>query len=115
MCERMISVGKKVFNLRYMVTKEEYEGEPDDPPPGVIRVTMEPGKTFHLSGSRADEFLKGLGQYLGSTSTPGGIIASTGMQTTGDDPPGSTAPGGEGEPQPPDDRGQDPPADQHRA
>jgi hypothetical protein len=111
---RYVCVGKKVINLRYMVTKEEYEGEPDDPPPGVVRVTMEPGKVFNFSGARAEEFLRGLGVFLGASSPPCGILPPSSMQTT-DDPKESISAPREGEAQARDDLGQDPPPNQHRA
>jgi hypothetical protein len=110
---RLICVGKKVLNLRHMIIKEEWEGEPDDPPPGVVRVTMEPGRVLHFSGDRAQEFLRGLGTFIKASSPPENRpVPPRETRSTTDDPPPSDRPG---EAEPPDEVGGDAAPDQDRA
>jgi hypothetical protein len=61
---KLIRVGNKVLNLRYLILAEEGMGGPDDPPPGSVRVTVETGRVLTFEGPQADEFRKGLDEHM---------------------------------------------------
>jgi hypothetical protein len=70
---KFIRVGKKQINPRYLILSEEYEGFPDDPPPGTVRATIESGRILHFTGDRADQFLRGLEEAILGDRPPPGI------------------------------------------
>lgn len=55
---KLIRVGRRRINLEYLIMDEEYgtDPEPVGIPPGCIRVTLEQGKEFVLSGGDAESY-----------------------------------------------------------
>jgi hypothetical protein len=58
----LIQVGRRRLNLEYVIMDEEGDG--DDIPAGVVRVTMLRGRQFELSGSEADLYRRHIGGLL---------------------------------------------------
>ncbi len=57
----LICVGRKSFNLDYLIAVEEVEGGSS---PGSLRATFESGTVFELSGDEAERFRRQIAGFL---------------------------------------------------